>query len=111
MVEAIEEAKISLQEKNHGFGAVIVKNGELIAKAHDTERTTGDSTAHAEMTVIRSASSKFGKDLSGCVMIATHEPFGSLDITRCSHIAYLVSHHLQHRLDRHDLQTLFICVG
>ena len=71
---AIEEAKISLQEGNRGFGAVIAKNNELIAKAHDSERTKGDSTAHAEMAVIKSASSKLGKDLSGCVMIATHEP-------------------------------------
>ena len=74
MVVAIEEAKTSLQEGNCGFGAVIAKNSELIAKAHDTEKTIGNSTAHAEMTVIRSASSKLGRDLSGCIMIATHEP-------------------------------------
>ena len=74
MVVAIEEAKISLQEGNRGFGAVIAKNSELIAKAHDSEITMRDSTAHAEMTVIRSASSKLGRDLSGCLMITTHEP-------------------------------------
>ena len=69
MVIAIEEAKISLREGNCGFGAVIAKNNELIAKAHDTEKTLGDSSAHAEMTVIRSASAKLGRDLSGCVLI------------------------------------------
>ena len=74
MLLAIEEAMMSLREGNCGFGAVIAKNNELIAKAHDTERTNGDSTAHAEMTVIRSASDKLGRDLSGCVLIATHEP-------------------------------------
>lgn len=74
MVVAIEEAKISLREGNHGFGAVIAKNSEMVAKAHDTERTMGDSTAHAEMKVIRTASSKLGRDLSGCLMITTHEP-------------------------------------
>jgi len=74
MVVAIEEAKISLQEGNCGFGAVIAQNGELIAKAHDTEKTGGDSTAHAEMIAIRCASAKLGRDLSGCVLIATHEP-------------------------------------
>jgi tRNA(adenine34) deaminase len=74
MLLAIEEAMMSLREGNCGFGAVIAKNNELIARAHDSERTNGDSTAHAEMTVIRSASSKLGRDLSGCVMIATHEP-------------------------------------
>jgi tRNA(adenine34) deaminase len=71
---ALEEAMISLREGNCGFGAVIAKNNELIAKAHDTEKTVGDSTAHAEMTVIRSASAKLGRDLSGCVLITTHEP-------------------------------------
>jgi tRNA(adenine34) deaminase len=74
MLLAIEEAMMSLREGNCGFGAVIAKNNELIAKAHDTEKTNGDSTAHAEMTVIRSASDKLGRDLSGCVLIATHEP-------------------------------------
>ena len=74
MLIALEEAKISLREGNHGFGAVIAKNGELIAKTHDTEATTGDSTAHAEMTAIRSASAILGRDLSGCVMVTTHEP-------------------------------------
>ena len=74
MVVAIKEAMKSLREGNCGFGAVIAKNNVLIAKAHDTEKSVGDSTAHAEMTVIRSASAKLGRDLSGCVMIATHEP-------------------------------------
>ena len=74
MAMAVVEAMISLREGNCGFGAVIAKNNELIAKAHDTERTVGDSTAHAEMTVIRSASAKLGRDLSGCILIATHEP-------------------------------------
>ncbi len=74
MAMAIEEATMSLRQGNCGFGAVLAKNNELIAKAHDTEKTAGDSTAHAEMTVIRCASAKLGRDLSGCVLIATHEP-------------------------------------
>ena len=74
MAVAIKEAGISLRGGNHGFGAVIVKNNELIAKGHDMETTTGDPTAHAEMTAIRSASSKLGRNLTGCVMISTHEP-------------------------------------
>ena len=71
---AIEEAKISLREGNCGFGSVIVKDGELIAKVHDTEKTEADPTAHAEMTAIRAASARLGKDLSGCIIISTHEP-------------------------------------
>ena len=57
---AIEEAKISLREGNCGFGAVIIKGDTLIAKAHDTEKTFGDATAHAEMTAIQLASAELG---------------------------------------------------
>lgn len=71
---AIEEAEASLRGGNSGFGAVIVKDGDLVARAHDTDTTDGDPTAHAEMKVIRLASAVFGKDLSGCVIISTHEP-------------------------------------
>ncbi|MBN2041282.1 MAG: nucleoside deaminase [Spirochaetes bacterium] len=71
---AIEEAKLSLREGNSGFGALIIKDGEIIAKTHDTDITEDDPTAHAEMKAIRIASSRLGKDLSGCVIVSTHEP-------------------------------------
>ncbi len=71
---AIDEARTSLREGNSGFGAVIVKDGDLIAKLHDTDSTDGDPTAHAEMKAIRTASLKFGKNLSRCILISTHEP-------------------------------------
>lgn len=71
---AINEAKQSLREGNKGFGAVIVKNDKLIGKAHDTEITENDATAHAEIKVIQSAAKILGKELTGCVLISTHEP-------------------------------------
>lgn len=71
---AIDEARTSLREGNSGFGAVIAEFGEIIAHAHDTDTTSGDPTAHAEMTVIRSAAGKLSRDLSGCILVATHEP-------------------------------------
>lgn len=74
MLIAIEEAKISLREGNSGFGAVIVRHGELISQAHDSDTTEGDPTAHAEIKAIRAASQRLGKDLSDCLLIATHEP-------------------------------------
>jgi tRNA(Arg) A34 adenosine deaminase TadA len=74
MAAAIEEAKISLREGNKGFGAVIVKKGIIISKAHDTEVTDNDPTCHAEINAIKKAASKIGKDLSGCAMVSTHEP-------------------------------------
>lgn len=74
MIIAIEEAKISLREGNNGFGAVIIKEGNIIASSHDREDTEGDSTSHAEMNAIREASKIIGKNLSGCILVTTHEP-------------------------------------
>jgi len=58
MTIAIEEAKTSLKEGNSGFGAVIMKNNRLVSKAHDTDKTSHDPTAHAEITAIRLAAAK-----------------------------------------------------
>lgn len=71
---AIEEAKDSLKEGNSGFGAVIIKHNELISKAHDTDKTSKDPTAHAEMSAIREAAKKIKGDFKGCVLVSTHEP-------------------------------------
>jgi tRNA(adenine34) deaminase len=71
---AIKEAETSLCEGNHGFGAAIMKNGQIITSAHDKEDTENDPTSHAEMNVIREASRKLGKKLSGCILVSTHEP-------------------------------------
>ncbi len=62
---------------NHGgpFGAVIVREGVLIAKAHNRVLKTNDPTAHAEIAAIRSASRIVGSyDLSDCIIYATCEP-------------------------------------
>jgi tRNA(adenine34) deaminase len=74
MLIAIDEAKQSLREGNHGFGAVIIKGDEVIAQAHDEEETTHDPTSHAEINAIKIASSKIGKSLTGCIIVSTHEP-------------------------------------
>lgn len=71
---AINEAEASLKEGNNGFGAVIVKEGTIIAAAHDREDTLSDPTSHAEMNAIREACKKAGKKLVGCMLVCTHEP-------------------------------------
>ena len=92
---AIEEARNSLKEGNKGFGAVLVKDGKIIAKAHDTEVRDLDPTAHAEMNVIRKVSKRYGKNLTGCVIISTHEPcamcMGAMIWAKVSEIIYGVS--------------------
>jgi len=89
---ALQEAKISLREGNKGFGAVLSKSGELIAQSHDTAETQHDPTAHAEMNLVRAACRILGDDLTGCVVVSTHEPCpmcaGALVWARVSEIAY-----------------------
>lgn len=75
---AIEESKINSSNhyKNGGpFGAVIVKNGEIIAKAHNTVIESVDATAHAEINAIRQASKVLNtNDLSDCILYTSAEP-------------------------------------
>ena len=71
---AIQEAETSLREGNNGFGAVIVKDGDVVSSSHDKEDTERDPTSHAEINAIREASRKLGKKLPGCVLVSTHEP-------------------------------------
>jgi tRNA(Arg) A34 adenosine deaminase TadA len=89
---AIKEAAISLKEGNNGFGAVLVKDGKIIATAHDTEVTDSDPTAHAEMNLIRIASKRCRGNLSDCIVISTHEPcpmcMGALVWAKVSEVVY-----------------------
>lgn len=57
------------------FGAVIVKDGEIIAKGNNKVIVSKDPTAHAEVVAIREASKKLGTyDLSGCTLYTSCEP-------------------------------------
>jgi guanine deaminase len=63
-------------EKGSGpFGAVITKNGKVIAEAANMVVLSGDPTAHAEVLAIRKASEVLSThDLSGCTIYASCEP-------------------------------------
>ncbi len=57
------------------FGAVIVKDGVVVAVAHNEVLKSKDPTAHAELSVIRKASKKLGSfDLSDTVLYTTCMP-------------------------------------
>lgn len=63
------------KEDGGPFGAVIVKNDEVIAIAHNEVLKTNDPTAHAEVTAIRRASAVLQNfDLSGCELYTSCEP-------------------------------------
>ena len=78
MKVAVEEANINMKENfvNGGpFGAVIVKDGKIISRAHNTVLKSKDATAHAEVNAIREASKVLNThDLSGCILYTSAEP-------------------------------------
>ena len=76
METAISEAKTGIANSHGGpFGAVIVKNGEIIASGQNCVLKNNDSTCHGEIDAIRKAEQKLGTyDLSGCELYTTGEP-------------------------------------
>ena len=75
MREAIRLATESVEKGGGPFGAVIVKDGEIIEKSSNSVTIDNDPTAHAEVNAIRKACKKLGTfDLSGCVIYTSCEP-------------------------------------
>jgi len=72
---AIETSKNNIDIGGGPFGAVIVKNGEIIAQSANSVTNDNDPTAHAEVNAIRKAAKKLGTfDLSGCEIYSSCEP-------------------------------------
>jgi len=72
---AIEKSIESVENGGGPFGAVIVKDGEVVAVASNSVTLDNDPTAHAEVNAIRQACRKLGTfDLSGCEIYASCEP-------------------------------------
>ncbi len=78
--EQLMRKTIALSEENidNGggpFGAVIARDGEIIATGVNRVTLDNDPTAHAEVSAIRAATKKLGTfDLSGCVIFSSCEP-------------------------------------
>ena len=72
---ALKEAKKAYDKLEIPVGAVIVKDGEIIAKAHNLKETKFDTTKHAEILAIQKASKKLKSwRLLDCEMYVTLEP-------------------------------------
>ena len=75
MREAIRLADESVERGGGPFGAVIVKDGEIIAKGSNCVTIDNDPTAHAEVTAIREACRALGTfNLEGCILYTSCEP-------------------------------------
>lgn len=72
---AIEKALEGVKKGNSPFGSCIVRDGKVVALAHNTVLAKKDSTNHAEMNAIRLACKKLkSHELAGCVVYSTTEP-------------------------------------
>lgn len=75
MRRAIELSICSVKRGGGPFGAVIVKDGVIVAEGSNNVTRYCDPTAHAEVSAIREASKKLGTfDLSGCEIYTSCEP-------------------------------------
>lgn len=75
MQRALEMARIAVDVGEVPVGAVLVRDGRIVAEAHNQTRRLNDPTAHAEMIVVREAARSLGSDrLAGCDLWVTLEP-------------------------------------
>lgn len=72
---AIKEAKKSFYNNDIPVGAIVVKDGRIIAKAHNEKELKKDATKHAEILAIERACNKLKSwHLEECVLMTTMEP-------------------------------------
>ena len=72
---ALEEAAIAASNGDVPVGAVILHNGEVIARRHNEREASNDPTAHAEVLALRDASKLLNSwRLSECILVVTLEP-------------------------------------
>ncbi len=119
MMLALEQAQISASEDEVPIGAIVVKNGEVIAMAHNTRNASKNAVEHAEVVAISNACKVLGDwRLTGCSLYVTLEPcvmclgacynarlsnvyFGAFDLSGagCIHLAESIGNTLNHYLN------------
>jgi tRNA(adenine34) deaminase len=72
---ALEEAQLAAAKGDVPVGAVVLHNGEVIARRHNEREASNDPTAHAEVLALRDASALLNSwRLSECTLVVTLEP-------------------------------------
>lgn len=90
---ALEEARLALAEGEVPVGAVLIRDGAVLASNHNRRDGTGDPTAHAEILVVREAGEKCGNwRLDGTTLYVTLEPCpmcaGAIVLARVSTVVF-----------------------
>jgi tRNA(adenine34) deaminase len=93
MALALEEARAATAHGDVPVGAVVVRDGDVIARRHNERELTGDPTAHAEVLALRDAAAVTGSwRLDGCTLVVTLEPCvmcgGALVNSRIDRVVY-----------------------
>lgn len=93
MTLALKEAREALTHEDVPVGAVVVKDGALVAAGHNRREIENDPTAHAELVAIRTAALQLGTwRLDACTLYVTLEPCiqcaGSILLSRISRVVY-----------------------
>ena len=93
MAIAFKEAEAAFEKSEIPVGAVIVKDGAIIAKAHNQVEMLQDPTAHAEIIAIGAAANHLGSwRLKGCTLYVTLEPCpmcaGAIVLSRMDRIVF-----------------------
>ncbi len=93
MARALEQARLAALRSEVPVGAVLVREGRLIAEGHNRTVTDADPTAHAETVVLRAAARAQGDfRLEGCTLYVTLEPCamcaGALVLARVPRVVY-----------------------
>ena len=72
---ALEEARAAEALDEVPVGAIVTRDGQVLARAHNLRETNADPTAHAEILAIREAAHRLGTwHLDGCELYVTLEP-------------------------------------
>ena len=93
MGEALRQALRAYQAEEVPVGAVIVREGRIIARAHNQVELLKDATAHAEMLALTQAEAVVGDwRLTGCTLYVTKEPCsmcaGASVLTRVTRVVF-----------------------
>jgi tRNA(adenine34) deaminase len=93
MRKALDEAEAALQHDDVPIGAVVVRDGEIIAAARNERELKNDPTAHAEVLALRAAAEVVGSwRLDGCTLYVTLEPCpmcaGACVLSRLGRLVY-----------------------
>ena len=93
MALALAEARKAAAAGEVPIGAVVLRDGQVIASAHNAPRGLADPTAHAEILAIRAAARALGNErLDGCELWVTLEPCamcaGAISHARISRVYY-----------------------